>query len=308
MQTVQRRLLPSTSALAAFDAVARLSSFSAAAHELSLTQGAVSRQIAGLEEQLGVALFSRGSRGVVLTDPGRTYAATVSHALAIIRDASLEAMTGRHGRTLNLAILPTFGTRWLMPRIRGFVDGHPDITLNFATRIGRFDFEKEGLDAAIHVGQPDWPGAESLFLMQEEVAPVCAPAFARENDISTPAAIARLPLLHLASRPGAWQHWFATTGVKPPVEEGMRFEQFATVAQACLAGVGVALLPLFLIRTELENGTLQMASDRKVQSPSAYYLVAPKTKWKHPPVAAFRDWLSAEMSTWLASEGTVLAW
>ena len=155
MTSLSRKLLPSTSALAAFDSVARLGSFSLAADELSLTQGAISRQVMSLEEQLGVRLFERGARGVSLTGEGQTYAKAIGTALSDIRSASLQIMTKTHGNTLNLAMLPTFGTRWLLPRIPDFVAAHPEITLNFATRIGQFDFEKESLDMAIHIGQPD---------------------------------------------------------------------------------------------------------------------------------------------------------
>lgn len=193
MTSISRRLLPSTSALAAFDAVARHESFSAAAEELSLTQGAVSRQIATLEEQLGTALFDRTSRNVVLSDAGRVYLKAVGPALASIRAASLQVMSHMRGTTLNLAFLPTFGTRWLIPRIPRFVAKYPDIILNFATRIGQFDFDREGLDAAIHIGQPDWPNADSVFLMDETVAPVCSPAFLQQNPVHAPADLLPLP-------------------------------------------------------------------------------------------------------------------
>ncbi|WP_137134499.1 LysR family transcriptional regulator [Rhizobium sp. FKY42] len=298
MTNLSRRLLPSTSALAAFESVARLGSFSSAADELSLTQGAISRQISGLEDQLGILLFERSSRGVGLTEAGRAYAKAIGAALSQIRTASLQAMTKRHGDTLNLAMLPTFGTRWLLPRIPRFVAAHPEITLNFATRIGVFDFEQDGLDVAIHIGQPNWPGAECTFLMDEMVAPVCSPDFLRQNPVSKPEDLASLPLLHMASRPGAWTHFFETLGISAVPAPGMRFEQFASVAQACSAGLGVALMPLFLIEAELQAGTLVEAYPQQVRSPSSYYLVAPITKMDLKPVAVFRAWLIEEVGRW----------
>lgn len=298
MTNLSRRLLPSTSALAAFESVARLGSFSSAADELSLTQGAISRQISGLEDQLGILLFERSSRGVQLTEAGRAYAKAIGAALAQIRTASLQAMTKRHGDTLNLAMLPTFGTRWLLPRIPRFVSAHPEITLNFATRIGIFDFEQDGLDVAIHIGQPNWPGAECTFLMDEMVAPVCSPEFLRQNPVSRPEDLAGLPLLHMASRPGAWTHFFEALGVQGVPAPGMRFEQFASVAQACSAGLGVALMPLFLIEAELQSGTLVEAYPQQVRSPSSYYLVAPVTRMDLKPVALFRAWLIEEVGRW----------
>ena len=306
MTSLSRRLLPSTAALAAFESVARLRSFSAAAEELALTQGAISRQVSGLEDLLGVLLFERTSRGVVLTSAGVEYAKSVGAALSQIRAASLQAMTKRHSDTLNLAILPTFGTRWLMPRIPGFVARHPEITLNFATRIGIFDFDRDGIDMAIHVGQPDWPGADCTFLMEEMVAPVCSPSFLTEHPVARPEDILGLPLLHMASRPGAWTHWFQSLGVAGGPVQGMRFEQFGSVAQACAAGLGIALMPIFLIDSELATGQLVQAYSHQVRSPSAYYAVAPLTKTEFRPVVAFRSWLLEEVERYRGSE--VMAW
>lgn len=307
MSILSRKLLPSTSALAAFDSVARLGSFSAAAEELSLTQGAISRQIQALEQQLGILLFERTSRGVALTEAGGTYAQAIGAALSDIRTASLNAMTGTHGNTLNLAILPTFGTRWLLPRMPGFVAAHPQITFTFATRIGVFDFDREGLDAAIHVGQPDWPGADCTYLMGETVAPVASPAFLAQNPVGGPGDVARQPLLHMASRPNAWRHWFEQAGLDAPTGQGMRFEQFSNVAQACMAGLGVALMPLFLIDSELKAGQLLIACDLPVASGSAYYLAVPQKKAAHAPVVQFREWLLDEVARYTALED-VAAW
>ncbi|MEN3147660.1 LysR family transcriptional regulator [Neorhizobium sp. IRAMC:178] len=295
MVSLSRKLLPSTSALAAFDSVARLGSFSGAAEELSLTQGAISRQVSGLEEQLGIQLFDRTSRGVSLTSAGAEYAKVVASALSQIRSASLQVMTKRHSDQLNLAILPTFGTRWLMPRIPQFVARHPEITLNFATRIGVFDFDRDGIDMAIHIGQPDWSGAECTFLMDEMVAPVCSPAFLASHPIRKGEDLMRLPLLHMASRPGAWNHWFESLGVSGTPSQGMRFEQFGSVAQACIASLGVALMPLFLIDSELATGQIVEAFPHQVTSPSAYYAVAPVSKRDFRPVVAFRAWLLEEV-------------
>ncbi|CDZ36389.1 LysR family transcriptional regulator [Neorhizobium galegae] len=295
MVSLSRKLLPSTSALAAFDSVARLGSFSAAAEELSLTQGAISRQVSGLEEQLGIQLFDRSSRGVSLTSAGAEYAKVVANALSQIRSASLQVMTKRHSDQLNLAILPTFGTRWLMPRIPQFVARHPEITLNFATRIGVFDFDRDGIDMAIHIGQPDWPGAECTFLMEEMVAPVSSPAFLASHPIRKGEDLLRLPLLHMASRPGAWNHWFESLGIAGTPSQGMRFEQFGSVAQACIAGLGVALMPLFLIDSELAAGQLVEVFPHQVRSTSAYYAVAPLSKADFRPVVAFRAWLIEEV-------------
>lgn len=310
MVHLSRKLLPSTAALAAFDSVARLGGFSAAADELSLTQGAVSRQVSGLEEQLGVQLFDRTSRGVVLTEAGSDYAKAVASALSQLRSASLAAMSKRHGDHLNIAILPTFGTRWLMPRIPAFVARHPEVTLNFATRIGMFDFDRDGIDMAIHVGPggaagPDWPGAECTYLMDEMVGPVCAPAYLAAHPVSSGRDLLQLPLLHMASRPDAWDHWFSSLGIADTPRPSMRFEQFSSVTQACIAGLGVALMPLFLIDSELASGQLVEAFPHQVVSQSNYYCVAPTAKKNLRSVAIFRDWLLEEVSRY---RDEVMAW
>lgn len=299
-----RRLYPGMPALRAFDALARLGSFTAAARDLNLTQGAVSRQVAVLEAQLGVALVARDGRGAGLTEAGAAYAARVRAALETLGQGAMEAIGQGPETGLRLAILPTFGTRWLMPRIPRFVRRHPEVTLSFVTRIGRFDLAAEGVDAAIHSGRADWPGARLTLLMPERVAPVAAPGLAAPAAAAGAGARAAalpagLPLLALASRPGAWAEWWAATGQTGPVPApAMRFEQVATLAQAAAAGMGVALLPPFLIRPELETGALVMLGD-EVPSGAGYYLAEPDPgpRGRAKPAAAwFRDWIVTEVA------------
>ncbi len=146
-----------------------------------------------------------------------------------------------------------------------------------------FDFEAEQIDAAIHIGQPDWPGASCTFLMTETVEPMCSPQLLEEHPVESPLDLGALTLLHLASRPGAWDHWFESLRLQTPPSRSMRFEQFSTAAQACMAGLGVALLPRFLVAAEIESGALVPAYPHPVVSPSAYYLVAPKAKSERRP-------------------------
>jgi len=294
---MQRRLLPSMSALLAFDAVARTGSFTAAARDLSLTQGAVSRQIAVLEGQLGARLIDRSARRAALNEAGRAYAARARAALEMLGQGALEALGQVPEKGLKLAILPTFGTRWLMPRIPGFVRRHPEITLQFATRIGQFDLRAEAMDAAIHSGRGDWPEARATLLMNERLAPVAAPALARQ--VQAGRALSDLPVLALASRPQAWSDWRARTGQTGPAPAPvMRFEQVATLAQAAAAGMGVALMPAFLIRPELDSGAL-VALGEEVSSGFGYYFVEPGPAPGYPAkaaVAQFRDWLLTEVA------------
>ena len=296
MEPTQRRLLPSTAALTAFEAVARLGTMTAAAHALNLTPGAISRHVMLLEEQLGVTLIIRRNKGIELTDIGRRYAEGADAILRKLRLLSLEAMSGRETGAFGLAILPTFGTRWLLPRMPAFLKENPGVTVNFATRIGRVDFDAEELDAAIHVGRPDWPGCHFRFLMHETVLPVCSPAFLLDNPVNSAESLVAMPLLEMASRPDAWKHWFATLGIEKSYREGMRFEQFMHVSQACQAGLGVALMPSFLIQSELSEGTLVKALDRSLESQSNYYFVTSSSRRAHPAASRFSDWLTREIA------------
>jgi DNA-binding transcriptional LysR family regulator len=287
----QQRLLPSMSMLQAFSAAARYESFTVAAAELGLTQGAISRQVRALEQQLGAELFSRVGKSVRLTAAGGRYAEEIDKALQAVRLASLDAMTQRAGGTLNLAILPTFGTRWLIPRFPDFLAAHPDITVNFATKLSPFDFKKEDLHAAIHYGRTDWPDTESTFLMKEETVPVAAPALLERQAVAAPEDLLNMPLLHLATRPRAWPDWFRDAGLDQAPTAGMVFEEIAAAAQAAAAGLGVSLLPRFLITSELERGELAVALELPLQSSFGYYLVTPEDKTGYAPVVAFREWL-----------------
>lgn len=287
----QSRLLPSTSMMTAFDAVARTGSFTAAARELNLTQGAISRQVSALENQLDVGLFKRIRKTIQITDAGKIYAREIHAALQAIRKASLNAMTDPLIGTFNLAILPTFGSRWLMPRFPLFLKENPDIIVNFVSKLSAFDFHSENLHAAIHYGTPDWPGTDSTFLMSEKSVPVCSPKILSEHPLRTTEDLKQLPLLHLLTRPDAWQNWFESNELEPPREQGMHFEQISIIAQAAVAGLGLALLPQFLIQSELDRGELVVIFDRPLQSDSGYHLVTPVNYSDYAPIAAFRDWI-----------------
>jgi len=286
-----RRLLPSTPMLLAFDMAARTGSFTGAARELNLTQGAVSKQVLALEDLLGVELFRREPHALALTDAGAAYLKDIRRALDLILAASLRAVSDPHGGTLHLAVLPTFGTRWLMPRLPRFLEEHPGVTVHFATKLSPFDFRTEHLDAAIHFGIANWPGAESTYLMGEEIVPLASPGFLKTHQLREPADLARCPLLHITSRPDAWPQWFHAQGVEMHDAEGMYFEQFLPAAQAAAAGLGAVLLPRFLVGGELEREELVPIFERPLRSERGYHLVVPRETRDYPPVVAFRDWL-----------------
>jgi len=290
----QRRLLPSISMLAAFDAASRTGSFTVASRELNLTQGAISKQISALEDQLGIVLFKRLHQNIELTGPGKAYAKDIQSALDTIRSASLRAMTVPRGDVLNLAVLPTFATRWLIPRLPTFLKQNPNITVNFTTKLSPFDFRLEDLHAAIHYGTSDWSNTESTYLMGEEVVPVCSAGFLQDNPMSGGRDLITAPLLHISSRPDAWPDWFKSQGLSGKSSEGMYFEQFTTAAQAAVAGLGIALLPKFLVENEIEREELVMVLNQPMKSDSGYFLVTPCEISDYSPVASFREWLLQE--------------
>lgn len=296
-----RRFLPSLALLQAFEAAARLQSITGAAHELNLTQSAVSRQIRALEDQIGTQLFHREKQTIRLTLGGATYAREVREALQKISQASMNLRANPHGGTLTLAILPTLGTRWLAPRLPQFLKTNPGITINLVTRLTQFNFADDSVDAAIHFGQTDWPGAKHCYLMGEEVIPACAPELLEEYAFKSAKDLLKAPLLHLTSRPDAWERYFIRSGVEFGSVHGMLFDQFATAAQAASAGLGVALLPTFLVEDDFSDGRLVPALPAPMRSEEAYYLCWPGDMEDYEPLRLFRDWLAEQAQTFEAA-------
>lgn len=296
--SIQRRLLPSMSTLAAFDAAARSGSFTAAAQELNVTQGAISRQIRLLEKQLGILLFTRDKQRVYLTEQGKRYAENIRSALHSIGYATLKAIDNHHSVTINLAILPTWGSRWLMPRLPHFFQQHPNITINFATTASPVDLTRHGWDAAVHYGLAEWPGAKCYHLMDDEVVAVCTPHHLATTQIHTAADLINMPLLHLVSRPDAWQNWFETFNITSiDAKLNMHFEHLGALIAAAVAGLGIALVPKMLIKKELQSGQLVVALPIEIYSKQSYYFVTPRDRSSHA-VSLFQAWLM-EQSTQL---------
>ena len=290
-----RRLYPSIASLRALEALDRLGSASAVAEELALTQSAVSRQLQTLEAQLGVSLVSRERKRLSLTPVARTYVADIRQGLNLIAQASLKLHVAPAGGTLNLAILPTFGMRWLVPRLPDFARRHPEVTINMATRLRPFNFEAEPFDAALHFGETDWPGTDRLLLRLERVVPVCAPQLLAAASVNSPQDLLRMPLLHIQTRPRAWQDWFRQVGVQHagPLP-GTVYDQFTTINQAALHGLGAALLPNYLIEQDLATGDLVALFPDTTDTMGAYYLVWPKVKSNDANLREFRHWLGSQ--------------
>lgn len=291
-----RRFLPSISLLSAFEAVLRTGSISAAAREVNLTQSTVSRLIQNLEEQLGRPLFERHRQRLIPTEAAQAYGRDVTRALDLIQRGSMEFSANPGGGALSLAILPAFGTRWLAPRLGTFLTRHPGVTINLATRLKRFNFAAEGFDAAIHFGTDDWRDAGHMKLFEERLTACISPALLAEYPIADARDMAGLPLLQLETRSNAWSIWFAAQGAQPPSVTGMLLDQFATMTQAAIAGLGVALLPDYLADIEIEEKRLVPLMKRSIPGSGAYWLVWPRSRANYPPLDAFRSWLAAEVS------------
>lgn len=298
-----RRKIPSIEALIAFECAARHQSFTRSADELSLTQSAVSRQIACLEEYLGVPLFNRIKKRLSLTDVGTMYAKQVREHLERIERDTLAAMAHRGaGGILELAVIPTFATRWLIPRLPRFYEQHPHVTLNLTTRAEPFMFNDTNFDAAIHFGMPAWPGAIAHHLFGEEMMPVCSPRLLRGRQTLRPADIACLTLLHQSARPEAWRHWFLQAGMHDvPSMKGQRYELFSMLVEAARAGLGVALMPRFLVLSELANGELVIPCELALRNEKGYYLVYPEYKQGSLLLEMFRQWLLGMAQEYRAS-------
>jgi len=287
--SISRRHIPPIGWLTAFEAVARLGSVIEAAHELSLTQGAVSRQIKKLEQLLGVDLLQRSGRGVVPTPQGLIYAEQVRGAVNQISNATIALQVNPEGGALNLAILPAFGAHWLAPRLPEFLRVNPGITMNLATRIEPFDFAAEDFHGAIHHGKANWPNAGALKLWDEEVLPVMSPELYKQG--MTAQELAALPRLQLQTRRSIWRMWLDAHGIADVEAPALVVDQFATMHKAVLAGLGVGLMPTYLVQSDIEDGRFATLPDALPVHDGAYYLVWPEGGADYPALAAFRDWL-----------------
>jgi LysR family glycine cleavage system transcriptional activator len=294
---LSRRLITDVTTLPAFDCAARHGSFTQAAHELNLTQSAVSRQIKDLEEQLGVLLFERVRQRVVLSDDGRRFLPEVRKLLHQTEETMLRAMASASSEhSLSIATLPTFGSRWLTPRIPGFLAEHPGTIINIASRSAPFDFDEENFDLAIHYGQPVWARAACSYLCSEEILPAASPDLLKAWNPSEPKDLEAAPLLHLATRPKLWAQWFELNGGSADTAyRGHRFDQFSMVIESAVAGLGFALLPKYLIEQELANGRLAVVFDRPMETENSYYLVVPEGKLENPLSQAFRAWIARQV-------------
>ena len=287
------RRFPPLSALRPFEAAARLESFTRAAEELSLTHGAVSHQVRALEEHLGAALFARHGKRVTLTAAGRVFAERVRGALDDIARAA-DTLRARREDRLTVSVLPSFASRWLMPRLIRFMDAHPRIEVNVIATTALADFSADEVDIAVRFGQGPWPPLVCERFLDDEYFPVASPKMNRGKLPKSPRELLHTRIIR--EDRDYWLHWFKAAGV--PVEgplEGHSFNDSTFALQAAARGEGVALARRSIVYEDLERGTLKRLFDIAVPSRERYWFVSPKETAGMAKVRAFKDWVRAEL-------------
>jgi LysR family transcriptional regulator, glycine cleavage system transcriptional activator len=291
--------LPPLAALRAFEAAARHLSFTRAAQELHVTQTAISHQIRGLEDLLGVKLFRRLARGLVLTEEAQRYLPAVRDAFGRLEVATAELLAGRTGGALTASVLPSFAAKWLVPRLGRFRAVNPDIDLRISTSQHLVDFAREDVDVGIRMGRGHYPGLRVDRLFGESLMPVCAPTLPEgEHPLRRPDDLRHHVLLHEDDYTG-WQLWLELAEVAGvDARRGPIFTDAAMVVQAAAEGQGVALGRTALAAWDIAAGRLVRPFDIGMPHDLAYYLVCPEASAERPRIAAVRAWLLAEASAY----------
>jgi LysR family glycine cleavage system transcriptional activator len=293
---------PPLKALRVFETAARFQSFKLAGEALSVTPSAVSHQLKSLEEFLGVKLFERRSRQVVLTTEGRAYLTPIRDALEQIRVATEQICCTDAVGAITLSVAPSFATGWLMPRLPEFQLTHPDIEVRLISAIELVDFSQADLDAGIRSGRGAWRGLRSHRLLAEELVPVCNPELARRDGLVSPGDLRETTLLHEIPRLGLWRSWLAAVGIfDVDAERGPKFQGAAMAVDAAVAGLGVAIATRALVETHVREGRLVVPFDIRLPGDSAYYFVYPEERENNAKIVAFKDWILGAVGPGLES-------
>jgi LysR family transcriptional regulator of beta-lactamase len=274
-------------ALRAFEAAARRQSFTRAAEELCVTQAAVSHQVKGLEARLGVTLFRRSPRGLVLTDEGVALAPALTEAFERIGRLVEQVGSGKPRETVTLSAVGTFAAGWLLSRLAAFRADHPRVDLRLLTNNNKVDLAAEGLDFAIRYGDGAWQGVEAELIMDAPLATLCTPQQAAR--LRTPQDVLGAPLLR-SYRPQDWQGWFQTAGLGEPTISGALFDSSWVMIQAALLGEGVALAPPKMFARELASRQLVQPFDIEVNA-GGYWLTRLKSRRPSEAMEVFRRWI-----------------
>ena len=288
--------LPPLSALRPFEAAARLESFSRAADELHLTHGAVSHQVRALEEHLGTQLFARHGRRVTITPVGRELAERVRAALDAIAQAAEAARPVRRDSRLAVSVLPSFASRWLLPRLARFMDAHPELEVSVESTTALTDFARDPVDVAIRMGRGGWPGVVAEEFLRDEYFPVTSPHLDGGRLPKAPRDLLELRLFK--EDRDYWAEWFAAAGIAGggATVGGPIFNDSSLSIQAAIRGEGVALARRSLVGDELSRGTLKRLFTLAVPSRESYWFVGTPETASSARVKAFRDWVKAELA------------
>jgi Transcriptional regulator len=294
---MRKNYTPTINELQAFAACARLGTTTRAAAELNLTQSAVSRSLGTLEERLGVALFDRVRKRLVLSPAGQVFLAQAEDILGRIDTAAMGAMAfGGAQAVLRMAVLPSFARSWLIPRLAGFEAAQPQVSLDLSARLLPVDFERDPFDLAIMRSKHEQVGAEIESLVAEELIVVAAPQLMAGREALDDEAVLDLPLLQQSTRPTLWLDWFRESGRDARrILRGARFDHFDMILDAASAGMGLGLVPAIIAQGALVSGRLVQATPRRFATGESYALILPERAREAPHVSAFRDWLRAEI-------------
>jgi len=293
------RRLPPLNALRAFEAAARNLSFTRAAQEMNVTQAAISHQIKGLEDHLGLPLFRRLNRALMLTEEGQTLFPAVRDAFDGLAEATARLHARESGGTLTVSTLPSFAVKWLVPRMSHFQDRHPGIDLRISAKEYLVDFTRDGIDVAIRFGRGTWPGVRAEWLADEALTPVCSPGLL--PDLRRPEDLTQATLLHEDMLPlgtfPTWDTWLEAAGVEGvDASRGPRFSHTHLMLQAAMDGRGVALGQMVFVADDLASGRLVAPFSFLLPSGFSYYVVCAPAAADRPKIRAFREWAMAEMA------------
>lgn len=286
------RKIPPLNALRAFEAAARHLSFTRASEELFVTQAAVSHQIKALEADLGVSLFRRITRGVLLTEAGQTYLPVLRDAFDAIAEATARVRADEESGLLTVTTTPSFAARWLVPRLGGFYADHPEIDVRLYPSIELIDFARDDVDVAVRFGGGDWPGVRAEHLLCLDMFPVCSPALLEgPHPLRTPADLSNHTLLHEDVRED-WRRWLLAAGIEGvDFARGPMFHDTSLLLQAAVAGLGVAIAHSALVNDDLAAGRLVRPFETRLATDVGFYVVCPEGTVARPKVRAFCDWL-----------------
>jgi LysR family transcriptional regulator, glycine cleavage system transcriptional activator len=289
------RSLPPLNALRAFEAAARHLSFTTAASELNVTQAAISHQIKALEERLGLKLFRRVGRNLLLSDAAQAYLPEIAAAFDRIAGATRRLHQYDAAGVLSATVLPSFAAKWLLPRLGRFRAAHPEIDLRISSSVETVDLMREDFDIALRAGSGDYPGMRADAILSESFFPVCSPALlAGPLPLRAADDLRHHTLLHDEPR-DLWQLWFKMVGIADiDATRGPGFSDSGMLIWAAIEGQGVAIAKGTLAADDLRAGRLVRPFDQSMPADFSYWLVCPEASADRPKIVAFREWLLAE--------------